>query len=140
MTTKAYLLQLRTIDMEIAMCSSEAQSWRDLATKLHHEPSEIRVSTSPAPDRMENLVIKAADCEIKADRERDILIYLKETIEKQIKMVDDSFYRCILWGYYHDRKSFYTIGKQFNYSGKHMERMMNKAESSFERKFGKGYM
>lgn len=139
MTTRAYLLQLRTIDMEIAMTESEAQSWRDLATKLHHEPSEIRVDTSPSPDRMESLVVKAADCAMKASREKEILIYTKETIEKQIKGIEDKDLKCLLWGYYHDRRSLKDIAQQMNYSYPHAKRRMRDATRVFEDIYGHTY-
>lgn len=140
MTTKKYLLQLRTIDLEIAMSQSEAQSWRDLATKMHHEPSDIRVDSSPAPDRMESLVVKAADCACEADKQRDILLYTKITIEKQIKGLKNSFYRGLLWGYYHDSKSTGELAKYVNYTGRHIERLLVKAEKDFENEYGSKYL
>lgn len=140
MTTRDYLLQLRTIDYEIAMSDSEAQSWRDLAMKLHHEPSDVRVDTSSAPDKMENLVVKAADCAIKAAKEREILIYTKVTIEKQIKSIEDKDMRFMLWGYYHDKKSLKELAKRLSYSYPHAKRQMKKATDEFEDVFGRNYL
>lgn len=140
MTTRDYLSQLRTIDYEIAMSESEAQSWRDLAMKLHHEPSDVRVDTSPAPDKTENLVVKAADCAIKAAKEREILIYTKVTIEKQIKAIEDKDMRFMLWGYYHDRKSLKELAKRLSYSYPHAKRQMKKATDEFEGIFGMNYL
>ena len=140
MTTRAYLLQLRTIDYEIAMSESEAQSWRDLAMKLHHEPSDVRVDTSPAPDKMENLVVKAADCAIKAAKENEILVYTKSLIEKQIKGIEDKDLRFMLWAYYHDRKSLKDIAKRMSYSYPHAKRQLKRATDIFEDVYGVNYL
>lgn len=140
MTTRAYLLQLRTIDLEIEMTESEAQSWRDLALKLHHEPSEVRVDTSPAPDKMESLVVKAADCAIKAEKEREMLVYTKATIERQIKGIDNRDMRVMLWLYYHDNHSHKEVAKRMNYSPDYEKHQMNDALRLFEKKFGHEYM
>lgn len=140
MTTRAYLLQLRTIDLEIAMTESEAQSWRDLALKLHHEPSEIRVDTSPAPDKMESLVVKAADCAIKAEKEREELVYKKVRIERQIKGIENKDMRFMLWLYYHDNHSHKEVARRMNYSPDYEKHQMNDALRLFEKKFGHEYM
>ena len=140
MTTRAYLLQLRTIDLEIAMTESEAQSWRDLALKLHHEPSEIRVDTSPAPDKMESLVVKAADCAIKAEKEREELVYKKVRIERQIKGIENKDMRVMLWLYYHDNHSHKEVARKMNYSPDYEKHQMSDALRAFEKKFGHEYM
>ena len=140
MTTRDYLLQLRTIDYEIAMSESDAQSWRDLAMKLHHEPSDVRVDTSPAPDKMENLVVKAADCAIKAAKERDMLIYKKERIEKQIKAIEEKDLCFLLWLYYHDKHTHKEVARQMNYSYDYEKHQINIALKVFEKKFGKEYL
>ena len=140
MTTEAYLVQLRTIDLEIAMCDSEAQSWRDLATKMHHEPSEVRVDTSPSPDKMENMVVKAADCAIQAERERAVLLYTKSTIEKQIKGIENKDMRFMLWGYYHDSKTVETLSREIHVTDRQGWRIKDKAMRLFERIFGKTYL
>jgi hypothetical protein len=140
MTTRAYLLQLRTIDLEIAMSESEAQSWRDLATKMHHEPSEVRVDTSPAPDKMEGLVVKAADCAMKADKEREILIYTKSVIEGQIKKIEDKDMKFMLWGYYHDRKSVEDLSKEIPVTYRQGKRIIKRAVEVFEDVWGHTYL
>ena len=140
MTTRAYLLQLRTIDLEIAMSESEAQSWRDLATKMHHEPSEIHVDSSPAPDKMESLVVKAADCAIQAEKERECLLYTKSVIEKQIKAIEDKDMRFMLWGYYHDRKSVENLSKEIPVTYRQGKRIIKSATDAFEDKWGHTYL
>ena len=132
-------MQLRTIDFDILNVQSEADSWRELAMKLHHEPSDIRVDTSPMPDKMENLVIKAADSATEADREKEVLIYLKATIEKQIKSIEDKECVFMLWGYYHDRLSVEYLAKKLNYSYKQGKRVKQRGERLFEEKYGKTY-
>lgn len=139
MNTRAYLMQLRTIDFDILNVQSEADSWRELAMKLHHEPSDIRVDTSPAPDKMENLVIKAADSATEADREKEVLIYLKATIEKQIKSIEDKECVFMLWGFYHDRMSVEYLAKKLNYSYRQGKRVKQRGERLFEEKYGKTY-
>ena len=140
MTTQRYLLQLRTIDMEIAMCESEAQSWRDLATKMHHEPSDIRVDTSPSPDKMESLVVKAADCAREAEKERECLIYKKRMIERQIKAIEDSEMRFMLWGYYHDRRTVASLSKEIPVAKRQGIRIMKTATEEFENVWGQTYL
>ena len=140
MTTQKYLLQLRTIDMEIAMCESEAQSWRDLATKMHHEPSDIRVDTSRSPDKMENLVVKAADCAREAEKERECLMYKKRMIERQIKAIEDSEMRFMLWGYYHDRKSVERLSKEIPITYRQGKRVIKAAVDTFEDVWGSTYL
>lgn len=140
MTTRTYLNQLRTIDRDIAMSESEAQSWRNLAMKLHHEPSDVRVDTTPTPDKMENLVVKAADCALKAAKEKEILVYTKTVIEKQIKGMEDKNMRYMLWGYYHDGMSLKEIAKEMAYSYSHAKRQMQKATETFEGVYGVNYM
>ena len=139
MNTRAYLMQLRTIDFDILNVQSEADSWRELAMKLHHEPSDIRVDTSPMPDKMENLVIKAADSATEADREKEVLIYLKATIEKQIKSIEDKECVFMLWGFYHDRMSVEYLAKKLNYSYRQGKRVKQRGERLFEEKYGKTY-
>lgn len=139
MTTREYLSQLRTIDLDISNVQSEADSWRALAMKMGHEYSEIRVDSSPSPDRMENCVVKAVDCMTQADRERDVLIYLKATIERQIKSLEDKECVYVLWGYYHDRLTIDYIAKKLNYSPRQGKRMKRKAERLFENKYGTSY-
>lgn len=140
MTTRDYLSQLRTIDLEIAMSRSEEASWLDLATKMSGSISEIKVQSSPSPDKMESLVVKAADCAIRADKEREVLIYTKATIERQIKAVEDKDLRYMLWGYYHDRKSLKDIAKTLCYSYPHAKRQMFKATETFEDIWGHCYL
>lgn len=140
MNTRAYLMQLRNIDLEIANSESEAQSWRDLALKLHHEPSDIRVDTSPTPDKMESLVVKAADCALKAEKERETLVYTKFKIEKQIKEIEDKDVRIILWLYYHDKHSHKEVAKKMSYSPDYEKHQMNSAIKIFERKYGHEYL
>lgn len=140
MTTRKYLLQLRTIDLEIAMSESEAQSWRDLAMKMHHEPSDVRVNSSPAPDKMESLVVKAADCAQEAEKEREILLYTKSVIERQIKSIEDKDMRFMLWGYYHDRKSVENLSKEIPVSYRQGKRIIKKATETFEDVWGHTYM
>ena len=140
MTTRDYLMQLRTIDLEIAMSRSEEVSWLELAAKMHHEPSDVRVSTTPTPDKMESLVVKAADCAIQADREREVLVYTKATIERQIKAIEDKDLRYMLWGYYHDRKSLKEIANVLSYSYPHAKRQMFRATETFEDVWGRCYL
>lgn len=139
MTTRNYLNQLRTIDIEIAMSKSEAQSWLDLAVKLHHEPSDVRVDTSPVPDKMENLVVKAADCALKAVKDKEILVYKKERIEQQIKSVEDKDLRYMLWMYYHDRHSHKEVARQMGYTHDYERHQMDVAIKVFEKMFGHEY-
>ena len=139
MTTKEYLMQLRTIDMDIMNVQSEADSWRELAMKMGHEFSDIHVDTSPSPDRMENCVVKAVDCATKADRERDILIYLKATIERQIKGIRDKECNIMLWGYYHDRKTIESVSKEMNFTYRQGKRIMQRAVRLFEEEYGNTY-
>ena len=140
MTTRDYLMQLRTIDLEIAMSRSEEASWLDLAAKMHHEPSEIRVSTTPTPDKMESLVVKAADCAIQADREREVLIYTKATIERQIKALSDRDMRYMLWGYYHDRRTVASLSKEIPVAKRQGIRIMKNATETFEDVWGYTYL
>lgn len=139
MTTKEYLLQLRTIDFDIINVQSEADSWRELAMKMGHEYSDIHVDSSPSPDRMENLIVKAVDAATKADKEKEILIYLKATIEKQIKSLEDKECALVLWGYYHDRMTIEYISKKLNFSFRTGWRIRGKAEKMFEEKYGSEY-
>lgn len=139
MTTKVYLNQLRTIDFDILNVQSEADSWRELATKMGHEYSDIHVASSPSPDRMESLIVKAVDSATEADREKEVLIYLKATIERQIKSIDDKECVFMLWGYYHDRLSVEYLAKKLNYSYKQGKRVKQRGERLFEEKYGKTY-
>ncbi len=139
MTTKVYLNQLRTIDFDILNVQSEADSWRELATKMGHEYSDVHVASSPSPDRMESLIVKAVDSATEADREKEVLIYLKATIERQIKSIDDKECVFMLWGYYHDRLSVEYLAKKLNYSYKQGKRVKQRGERLFEEKYGKTY-
>ena len=139
MTTKEYLMQLRTIDFDILNVQSESDSWRELAMKMGHEFSDIHVDTSPSPDRMENLIVKAVDSATKADREKEILIYLKATIERQIKGIKDKECLFMLWGYYHDRKTIEHLSKKLNFSYRQGKRIMQKAVRLFEEEYGDTY-
>lgn len=140
MNTREYLMQLRNIDSEIAMSISEAQSWRELALKLHHEPSDIRVDTSPAPDKMESLVVKAADCALKAEKEHEKLIRVKTIIEDQIKSIDNQDMKFMLWLYYHDKCSHKEVARRMNYSFDYEKHQMNSAIKIFEGKYGHEYI
>lgn len=139
MTTREYLMQLRTIDFDILNVQSEADSWRELAMKMGHEFSDIHVDTSPSPDRMENLIVKAVDSATNADREKEVLIYLKATIEKQIKDIGDKECVFMLWGFYHDRRTVEYLAKKLNYSYRQGKRIKQKGEKLFEEKYGKSY-
>lgn len=139
MTTRAYLDQLRMIDFDILNVQSEADSWRELAMKMGHEYSDIRVDTSPSPDRMENLVVKAVDSATKADAEKEALINLKATIERQIKSIDDKECVFMLWGYYHDRMTVRCLANKLNYSERYGKAIKKKGERLFEEKYGKTY-
>ena len=140
MTTQAYLSQLRTIDLEISMSRTEEVSWLNLATKMSGGISEIKVQTSPSPDRMESLVVNAADCAIKANRERETLLYTKATIERQIKAIEDSEMRFMLWGYYHDKKTVEKLSKEIHVDKRQGWRMMKKASDVFEDVWGHTYL
>ena len=139
MTTREYLMQLRTIDFDILNVQSESDSWRELAMKMGHEFSDIHVDTSPSPDRMENLIVKAVDSATKADREKEVLIYLKATIERQIKGIGDKECVFMLWGYYHDRMTVKYLAKKLNYSERYGKAIKRKGERLFEEKYGKTY-
>lgn len=139
MTTRAYLDQLRMIDFDILNVQSEADSWRELAMKMGHEYNDIRVDTSPSPDRMESLVVKAVDSATKADAEKEALINLKATIERQIKSIDDKECVFMLWGYYHDRMTVRYLANKLNYSERYGKAIKKKGERLFEEKYGKTY-
>lgn len=140
MTTRAYLDQLRTIDLEIAMYKSEEQSWLDLATQMHHEPSGVRVCTSPVPDKMEKLVVKAADCAREAEKAWEILLYTKGVIEGQIKGIEDRNMRIVLWSYYHDRKGLKEIAKNMSYTYAYTRKLIMRATDTFEDIYGPNYL
>jgi len=140
MTTRDYLTQLRVIDLEISMNRSEELSWLELATKINGGLSEIKVEGSSSPDRMESLVVKAADCALNAKRERERLVYLKTTIERQIKEIEDSEMRFMLWGYYHDKETVHSLSKKIPTSDRNGRRIIEKATKAFEEKWGHTYM
>lgn len=140
MTTRQYLDQLRVIDLEIAMSHSEEVSWLECAMKVGGGISEVKVDKSPSPDKMESLVVKAADCALRAKKERESLLYLKSTIERQIKAIEDREMRFMLWGYYHDKLTVREIAKQIPVSKTQGKRMIDKATKEFEDKWGHTYL
>lgn len=139
MNTIDYLNQLRMIDKEILSVHSEAEKWLELSKSMGGANFDnIRVGGTPK-NHMEEMIIKAADCALKADREREELINLKETMEQQIKSMPNKVHYMILWGYFHDNKNLTELSQYANYSIKQTRRLRDKAMKIFEEMYGDTY-
>ena len=96
MTPKEYLKQAYRIDQQITSKLDQLDSLKALATKTTGTLSDMPRSSTPNPQRLEDIMIKIMDMEHELDEEIDQLVDLKRKIKTLIDQVENVEYRLLL--------------------------------------------
>ena len=96
MTTREYLKQIRSIDLQIDIKLGLLSRLRALATKASTVLSDMPRGDSPNLQPMETIVVNMIDLENEVNRDIDRLIDLKREILQIIQNVRDPRYQSLL--------------------------------------------
>lgn len=96
MTPKEYLKQAYRIDQQITSKLDQLDSIKALATKTTGTLSDMPRSSTPNPQRLEDIMVKIMDMEHELDEEIDQLVDLKRKIKTIIDQVENVEYRLLL--------------------------------------------
>ena len=143
MTAGTYLKQIKNSDNRIKDLIKEAIRWENIAMSGGSmDFTNVKVQTSPNPDKMGDAVSMAVDFQNKCKREAAQLTKLRHTIIEQIKSLkgDDDLYYNLLYGYYVDGKTFNELGVYQNYSYRQVRRHFSKALDEFDRLYKDQYV
>lgn len=145
MDTRCYLGQLKNLDNRIRNLLKEVERWQDIATSTGGmDYTDVKVQTSPKPDRIGDLVGKIVDYQNKCNKEAESYMELRKTIINQINGMkgeeNRELYYNILYGYYVDDKSFNKLVVELNYSYRQIKRHYSEALETFESMYGDTYL
>lgn len=144
MDARTYLKQIKNSDNRIKDLIKEAVRWEQIAMSAGGSNfSDVKVQTSPKPDKLGDAVSMAVDYQNRCKREAKQLTELRHTIIEQIKSMkddkDDLYYN-LLYGYYVDGKTFSKLVVSENYSYRQIKRYFNKALDEFDRRYKPQYV
>ena len=111
--TRAYLNRLKTIDKRIKFKLEEAEKWRGIAENHTSHISEVKVQTSPKPDKMADAVANALQYEEESYALANELVEQKKVMIDQIYSMDEK-YCPILNLFFMQNKSYKEIESELN--------------------------
>lgn len=132
--TRAYLNRLKTIDKRIKFKLEEAEKWRSIAENHTSHISEIKVQTSPKPDKMADAVANALLYEQESYALANKLVEQKRIMIDQIFDMDEK-YCPILNLYFMQNKSYKEIETELNYTYNNVKCTLRKSIRAFGEKY-----
>ena len=140
MNTKAYLNQIKRLDMMINNKLAEIYRLKNMARGIFISTDSERVQASGNKDRLGNTVAKIIDLERETDKLIDILFDKRNNIIKQIDSLSNSDYYQILALRYVNYDTFNDISDKTGWSIRQVFRLHGEALQEFEKAFGQSYL
>ena len=140
MNTKAYLNQIKRLDMMINNKLAEIYRLKNMASGIFISTDSERVQASGNKDRLGNTVAKIIDLERETDKLIDILFDKRNNIIKQIDSLSNSDYYQILALRYVNYDTFNDISGKTGWSIRQVFRLHGEALQEFEKAFGQSYL
>lgn len=140
MNTKAYLNQIKRLDMMINNKLAEIYRLKNMASGIFISTDSERVQASGNKDRLGNTVAKIIDLERETDKLIDILFDKRNNIIKQIDSLSNSDYYQILALRYVNYDTFNDISDKTGWSIRQVFRLHGEALQEFEKAFGQSYL
>lgn len=140
MNTKAYLNQIKRLDMMINNKLAEIYRLKNMASGIFISTDSERVQASGNKDRLGNTVAKIIDLERETDELIDILFDKRNNIIKQIDSLKNSDYYQILALRYVNYNTFNDISDKTGWSIRQVFRLHGEALREFEKAFGQSYL
>lgn len=135
--TRAYLSQLKTIDRRIKCKIDEAEKWRSIAENRTSHISDIKVQTTPKPDKMAEAITKALEYEQESRDLANHLIETKHSLLKQIEGLNDDRQYLILSMYFVQNKNYKDIQAEMDCTYNNVKRSLKNAIDNFGEKYEK---
>lgn len=136
MNAKAYLKQIKELDIKINNKIVEKESLYTMATKVTPTLSEDKVSGNfNATDKVGNIVAKIVDIEREINAAIDEYFTVKNTIIRQIEQLQDERYYNLLHKRYVQYKDFSIIADEMGYEYRVIINLHGDALKSFYKKF-----
>lgn len=135
--TRAYLSQLKTIDRRIKCKIDEAEKWRSIAENRTSHISDIKVQTTPKPDKMAEAITKALEYEQESRDLANHLIETKHSLLKQIEGLNDDKQYLILSMYFVQNKNYKDIQAEMDCTYNNVKRSLKNAIDNFGEKYEK---
>lgn len=140
MNTKAYLNQIKRLDMMINNKLAEIYRLKNMASGIFISTDSERVQASGNKDHLGNTVAKIIDLERETDKLIDILFDKRNNIIKQIDSLSNSDYYQILALRYVNYDTFNDISDKTGWSIRQVFRLHGEALQEFEKAFGQSYL
>ena len=132
--TRAYLNQLKTIDKRIKFKLEEAEKWRGIAENHSSHISDVKVQTTPKPDKMAEAITNALQYEQDSYNLANELIALKKHITSQVESMEEKNY-VILYLFFIQGKTYKDIGRELDISNNGVKASIREAVRKFGIKF-----
>lgn len=135
MNAKQHLSELQTIKIKIGQLQEQRQMYLDMATSITAPINQIKVQTSRMPDRLGNHVLKAADIEMKIDKEVNSLFFKQQEIIKKIQSLCNADYMQVLFKVYVQDKTIKQASQEMGRSYNFVLDAHKKALAEFDKKY-----
>lgn len=132
--TRAYLNRLKTIDKRIKFKLEEAEKWRGIAENHTSHISEVKVQTSPKPDKMADAVANALQYEQESLKLANDLVEQKKVMIDQIYNMDEK-YCPILNLFFMQNKSYKEIESELDLTFNNVRCTLRKSILAFGDKY-----
>ena len=132
--TRNYLNRLKTIDKRIKIKLEEAEKWHSIAENHTGHISEVKVQTSPKPDKMAEAVVNALHYEQESYELAKKLVDEKNVMLMQIFEMDEK-YCLILNMYFMQNMSYKKIQDEMDYSFNNVKSTLRKAIKAFGERY-----
>ena len=134
MNAKAYLKQIKELDIKINNKIAEKEALYTMATKVTPTLSEDKVSGNfNATDKVGNIVAKIVDIEKEINAAIDEYFTLKNKIIRQIESLKDERYYNLLHKRYVQYKDFSIIADEMRYDYQTCVNMHGRALKAFQK-------
>lgn len=132
--TRAYLNQLKTIDKRIKYKLDEAEKWRNIAENHSSHISDIKVQSSPKPDKMADAIVKAIQYEEESYALADKLVVTKNELIREIDAMEEKHY-IILNLAFMQNKTYREMGAELDCSYNNVKGVLRDAIKAFGDKY-----
>ena len=132
--TRAYLNRLKTIDKRINMKLEEAERWRGIAENHTSHISDVKVQSSPKPDKMADAIANALLYEQESYALANELVEQKKVMVDQIFDMDEK-YCPILNLFFMQNKSYKEIQSELNMTFNNVRCTLRKSIKAFGERY-----
>lgn len=136
MTSKEYLNRAFQFENRIASKIEQIERLRAMTMKVTQTISEVKVQTSPNPNRIQDALLKAIALEDELVADAETLIDIRKEVTDTIRKVDDTEQQLILEKRYLCYESWEDIAIDLSFSIQHTFRLHGEALNKVEEILG----